>query len=743
MAEPAISNESAHPAVLHHKYPPSCSPDNDYSSVKTLSDFAENISSPPSDYVSPRGDLQFNFSDGDVELPNNNDEGLMDCLVDGGCASNASATSKMSSASSFSPGNSETPSQCSSIPESPDCDPQLDCKLKQQLIVKLETQNFDVKGNYVTDKSEPVSNSVDVNNGVVKKKRKHKDNSHATKAPAGQKPRVQAGRGRPPKRPLMTTYHSQISGDKNTIKIRIKKALSQQIPPVKKSRQRKKQKKEASDSDVSDYDDSNKRLKLELVSHLPIEDHNRSSSPVEQTVWGDTNHLPTEILRKIFQFACNEGSLPLLITISKVCKIWRDVSLDPKLWESVDLSNCVKERYKTDVRLHWFIHNRLATCQDLNLTDWKIKNIPAMLEELCENCPELRGLNLGGWSGLTAENLKYITSACQNLERVDLSFVNGSNPGTKSALNASPLVCLAQNMTSRLTHLILAHNKLAGFSQIITAISAHCPNLQLLDLSNIKTHAYNGSLLQVEKLQEGCPKIRVLRVTNSQILLAPTSLSDQVASPGFPDLEELSLAGIEDDNTTSKFIDDNGVERILKTSHKLRLLDVRGCTKITDSGLVKVPAWDLEHLFLSACYVTRLNHSGLELIVQKWSHSLVEVDLAWSTATEPLDAAVMTLAEQGKDSPLRILNLCGSSVSLESVKAVLLKCPHIQSLNLQSCRALPRGIKRLYEGSAVTELRASLENKPKTEDLDSTGSEEPPAEGGAAGELEKSGNPTD
>lgn len=47
-----------------------------------------------------------------------------------------------------------------------------------------------------------------------------------------------------------------------------------------------------------------------------------------------------------------------------------------------------------------------------------------MLEELCENCPELRGLNLGGWSGLTAENLKYITSACQNLERVDLSFVN-------------------------------------------------------------------------------------------------------------------------------------------------------------------------------------------------------------------------------------------------------------------------------------------------------------------------------
>lgn len=46
-------------------------------------------------------------------------------------------------------------------------------------------------------------------------------------------------------------------------------------------------------------------------------------------------------------------------------------------------------------------------------------------------------------------------------------------------------------------------------------------------------------------------------------------------------------------------IDDNAIERILKNSHKLRLLDVRGCTRISDSSLVRVPAWDLEHLFLS------------------------------------------------------------------------------------------------------------------------------------------------
>lgn len=56
---------------------------------------------------------------------------------------------------------------------------------------------------------------------------------------------------------------------------------------------------------------------------------------------------------------------------------------------------------------------------------------------------------------------------------------------------------------------------------------------------------------------------------------------------------------------------------------------------------------------ISGCYVTRLSSSGLELIAQKWSHSLIEVDLAWSTATQALDLAVTALADQGAESPLR------------------------------------------------------------------------------------------
>lgn len=58
------------------------------------------------------------------------------------------------------------------------------------------------------------------------------------------------------------------------------------------------------------------------------------------------------------------------------------------------------------------------------------------------------------------------------------------------------------------------------------------------------------------------------------------------------------------------------------------------------------------------CYATRISGSGLELITQKWGHSLVELDLAWSSATEALDMAVSALAEvpeKGITSPLRLV----------------------------------------------------------------------------------------
>lgn len=55
------------------------------------------------------------------------------------------------------------------------------------------------------------------------------------------------------------------------------------------------------------------------------------------------------------------------------------------------------------------------------------------------------------------------------------------------------------------------------------------------------------------------------------------------------------------------------------------------------------------------------------------------------------------------------LNLCGSSVSLEAVKAILTNCVELNSINLSSCRGLPRGFKRLLQGTnEIKELRENL-----------------------------------
>lgn len=61
--------------------------------------------------------------------------------------------------------------------------------------------------------------------------------------------------------------------------------------------------------------------------------------------------------------------------------------------------------------------------------------------------------------------------------------------------------------------------------------------------------------------------------------------------------------------------------------------------------------------FIVGCCVTRRPNSCLELICEKWSHSLLEVDLAWSTVTQSLNAAVEALAEKGQNSVLRLI-LC-------------------------------------------------------------------------------------
>ncbi|XP_050424255.1 F-box/LRR-repeat protein 6 [Adelges cooleyi] len=497
---------------------------------------------------------------------------------------------------------------------------------------------------------------------------------------------------KPKKQPAGTIYQSELGAVENG-GIKLKISLTS-MPQKKKRKSRKRS------DDIKKTPDGSK-----LIPYV---------EPAEQSPWGD--QIPTDLLFKVFQIVTvTEGCIPFLARVSQVCRHWRSVASDPYLWTNIDLAGrwISKNPIRNDINFRWLCENRLSSVQELNLGGWQFTGIPAILDKISVSCLNLKGLSLTGWEGLTFENVRFLVTNFHNLERIDLSGINAQHSSGRSGVSLSSILFLTQNMGQRLTHLSLADNRLSGIGQIVDSLATYCPNLQSLDLTNVRMVGNTGQL-HIERLQEGCFNLRVLRMATSQLCLSTTTtLKEQGMSPGFPLLEELSVATISNDisATGQPFVDDHALERILKTSHKLCLLDVRGCSKVTEY-LVRVPAWDLTHLYLSGCCVTRVNDSGLDLICKKWSHSLMEIDLSWSTNTNTLDAAVMALAEQGKDSLLRKMDLTGSSVSLDPVKAVLNSCPLLNSLNLSSCRGLPRGIKRLYKGHALAELRAQLNDKP-------------------------------
>ncbi|KAK2703974.1 uncharacterized protein LOC136041352 [Artemia franciscana] len=485
-------------------------------------------------------------------------------------------------------------------------------------------------------------------------------------------------------------------------------------PLVKEKQKRvsrkKRAKKRKPDSSESEFEDWSLKDLQGSGKHVPCNVPSEASEKVrlsQQSPWA--TQLPPGILERIFNEVTEiEGCLPSLVRLSKVCRSWKHVASSPELWHTIDLSsNWVKERHRTERKLVWLLQHRLTGATDLNLGGWNSAFRPGIVQLIASNCSKLEGLNLNGCSAITQDHMIYLAQALKSLKRLDLSNVSDiTQSGKSSPVSQSAITDITKILGSRLTHLNLAANSTSGLSNVINAIAASCNNLQVLDLSNVKNYNKDIALINIEKLQGGCKKLRVLRLTNIQMRLASSSSKDQALSQGFPELEELSVA------VSSKHdsgIDDLALERIVKASSKLRLLDVRGCVSISYSSLVRITAWDLEQLFLSGCKATRFGGDGLELVIRKWGHSLEVLDLSWSTAPEALDIALATLAEQ-ENSPIKSLDLSGSAVGYAAVKTVLEKCIRLGNLNLSSCRGLPRGMKRNYSNSVeVAELRSAIE----------------------------------
>nr|XP_027807699.2 F-box/LRR-repeat protein 6 isoform X2 [Marmota flaviventris] len=277
--------------------------------------------------------------------------------------------------------------------------------------------------------------------------------------------------------------------------------------------------------------------------------------------------------------------------------------------------------------------------------------------------------------------------------------VKGSVKAEKKLL--ASLEWLMPNRFSQLQKLTLIHWK-SQVHAVLKLVSEFCPRLTFLKLSDC--HSVTTDALVM--LARACHQLHSLDLQHSMVLrllnlmwLPKPSGRGAALGPGFPHLEELCLA-----SSTCNFVSNDVLSRLLHGSPNLRLLDLRGCARITPAGLRDLPCKELEQLHWGLYGVSdrpSLAKEGSTLLTQKWHHTLRELDLSGQGFSEKdLEQALAAFSgtHGGAHPALCSLNLRGTRVTASTISSVISSCPGLLYLNLESCRCLPRGLKRAYRG---------------------------------------------
>nr|BAA95055.1 unnamed protein product [Mus musculus] len=281
-----------------------------------------------------------------------------------------------------------------------------------------------------------------------------------------------------------------------------------------------------------------------------------------------------------------------------------------------------------------------------------------------------------------------LARACCQLHSLDLHH---------SMVESTAVVSFLEEAGSRMRKLWLTYS--SQTTAILGALLDNCcPQLQVLQVSTGMNCNNTPLQLPVEALQKGCPQLQVLRLLN--LIWLPKPCGRGVPQgPGFPSLEELCLAG-----STCNFVSNEVLGRLLHRSPKLRMLDLRGCARVTPSGLCHLPCQELEQLYLGLYGISdglTLAKDGSPLLTRKWYHTLRELDFSGQGFSEKdleQALAVFSGTPGGLHPALCSLNLRGTRVTPSTVSSVISGCPGLLYLNLESCRCLPRGLKRVYRG---------------------------------------------
>ena len=291
--------------------------------------------------------------------------------------------------------------------------------------------------------------------------------------------------------------------------------------------------------------------------------------------FGLIDMLTDDLWVRVFSFL---PQFPALLTVRQVCKRWKRLSCNPRLWTSLSFAG--QEHVKSA--------NLEALC---------ISNDTISLRKL-------KHLSLAKTHRVSDQTVRLIprTDCAATLQSVDLSWCSGATDKSVVEFSRCP----------GLRELRLSHCR-SVTRRSVRILAVRCPRLEVLDLNCI--NGMRDSLL--EAIGQNCPYLKVLNIANGRSI---TDDGIEFIAEGCPRLEVLDLSWC-------VRVTDWAVSKIAANMRNLRELGLSE-TRVTDLAISELAQGcsKLEAIHLARC--AHISDIGVQNIIRHCSQRLTSLNLA-------------------------------------------------------------------------------------------------------------------
>ena len=143
-----------------------------------------------------------------------------------------------------------------------------------------------------------------------------------------------------------------------------------------------------------------------------------SSYTTAENNTGRCCQLSDALLLKIFSYFTIDD----LIRMSRVCQQWRRVSLDPSLWQSVDLSSCFHARIRDRTVIYLVSRVTSSAITHIDLSGPRCSRLTNVsLFHIARKCRKLRKLYIFNRNRITSTGIEMIARRCPYMEVLGMS----------------------------------------------------------------------------------------------------------------------------------------------------------------------------------------------------------------------------------------------------------------------------------------------------------------------------------